>query len=182
MTVSTILSELLIPWQPNMVWWYIIIRGFRVKVTVKVKMLMYVQMISSKPPNILFPNLVLWCIIMSLSVMQKDWFAILKVKVTARAHMIKCNNFYCLFWTADPFATRLGLIVHCHKPGCFKEKLDCFGQGHSKISKTNVCPDYIFWYAESFTIKLCIVVHHYEQDCLSRRLVCYIQDQGHIQE
>ena len=49
---------------------------------------MIVQMISSKPPNILFPNLVLWCIIMSWSVMQNDVFAIFIVKVTARAHMI----------------------------------------------------------------------------------------------
>ena len=37
----------------------------------RVKMLMFVQMIPSKPPNILFLNLVLWCIIMSWSVLQK---------------------------------------------------------------------------------------------------------------
>ena len=48
MTLSTILSELLIPWQPNLVWWYIIksqsvlwkkklISAFRLKVTVKVQ-------------------------------------------------------------------------------------------------------------------------------------------------
>ena len=37
----------------------------------KIKMLMVVQMISSKSPNIVFPNLELWCIVMSLSVMQK---------------------------------------------------------------------------------------------------------------
>ena len=55
----------------------------------RVRMLMFVQIIFSKPPDILFPNLVLWCIVMSQSVMQKDWFVIFKVKVTARAHMIK---------------------------------------------------------------------------------------------
>ena len=55
----------------------------------RVKMSLFVQMIFSKPPNILFPNLVLWCIIMSRNVLQKDWFLIFKVKVTARAHMIK---------------------------------------------------------------------------------------------
>ena len=59
----------------------------------RVKMLMFVQMISSIPPNILFPNLVLWCIIMSQSVMQRDWFVIFKVKFTARAHMIKIWQF-----------------------------------------------------------------------------------------
>ena len=86
MTVSTILSELLIPWQPNLVWWYIIrsqsvlwkkwITAFRVKVTAKGQNLMFVQMVSSKPSNILFSNLALWFIIMSQSVMKKDWFAI----------------------------------------------------------------------------------------------------------
>ena len=50
------------------------------------KTLMFVQLISSKSPNIVFPNLVLWCTIMSQSVMQKDLFAIFKIKVTARAH------------------------------------------------------------------------------------------------
>ena len=37
----------------------------------RAKMSVFVQVISSKPPNILLPNLVLWCIIMSQSVMQK---------------------------------------------------------------------------------------------------------------
>ena len=52
-------------------------------------------MTSSKPSNILFPNLVLWCIIMNQSVLQKDWFAIFKV--TARAHMIKGWQFLLYF-------------------------------------------------------------------------------------
>ena len=55
MTLSVILSELLIPWQPILVWWYIIrsqsvlwkkwITTFRVKVTEKGQM--FVSMISS---------------------------------------------------------------------------------------------------------------------------------------
>ena len=103
MTLSTISSELLTPQQPNLVWWYTIISQsvvwknwvtvFKVKVTQKVKMSVFVQKISSKLPNILLPNLVLWSIIMSQSVMQKDWFAIFKVKVTARAHMIQIRQF-----------------------------------------------------------------------------------------
>ena len=107
MTLST-LSELLIPWQPNLVWWYIIrsqiviwktklITAFRVKITAKGQNWMFVQMIFSKPSNILFSSLVLWFIIMSLSVMQKDWFAIFKVKVTARAHMIRIWQFLLCF-------------------------------------------------------------------------------------
>ena len=43
---------------------------------------MFVQMVSSKPQSTLFPNFEFLCIIMSQSVMQKDWFAIFKVKVT----------------------------------------------------------------------------------------------------
>ena len=48
----------------------------------------------------------------------------------------KYDNFYCIFWTANPFATDIGLIVHYHKRKCFKEKLDCVqDQSYSKISK-----------------------------------------------
>ena len=73
-------------------------------------------MIASNPLSILCPNLVLWCIIMHSS--------------------SKYDSVYCIFCTADPFATKLGLIVHYHKPECFMEKLDCCvqGQGHSRIS------------------------------------------------
>ena len=82
-------------------------------------MLMFVQMVAFKSPSILFANLVLWCIIMQ----ELIWS--------------KYDNVYCIFWTADPFATKLGLIVHYHKPECFMKKLDCCGQGqsHSKISQ-----------------------------------------------
>ena len=31
----------------------------------------------------------------------------------------KYDNSYCIFWTADPFVTKLGLIVHYHKPECW---------------------------------------------------------------
>ena len=101
----------------------------------RVKMLMFVQMISSKPPNILFPNLVLWCIIMSWSVMQRDWFAIFKV--TARAPLIKIWQFLLYPLNCWSFAGKLSLIVHYHKPECFMAKLDCCvqGHGHSKNSK-----------------------------------------------
>ena len=78
-----------------------------------------VQMISSKPPNILFPNLVLWCIIMSRSVMQKDWFAVFKFRVTVRAHLIRYDCFYHVCWTADLFATKFNWMVHHHKLECF---------------------------------------------------------------
>ena len=47
------------------------------------------------------------------------------------------RQFLCIFWNADSFATKLGLIVHYHKLECFMGKWDCGvqGQGHSRISK-----------------------------------------------
>ena len=47
----------------------------------------------------------------------------------------KYENFCSIFWIADPFATKLGLIVHYQKLKCFMEKSDCCvqGQGHSRI-------------------------------------------------
>ena len=76
----------------------------------------------------------------------------------------KYDNFYCIFWITDPFATKLGLMVHYRKLECFMEKSECYiqGQGHSKMS-INVCPDDIFWIAEPFTTKLvrwCIIISH----------------------
>ena len=67
-------------------------------------MSVFVQMIPSKPTNILLPNLVLWCIIMSQSVVQRGWFSIFKVKVTARIHMIM------------PVSTSISQCVFTHMP------------------------------------------------------------------
>ena len=77
--MATVFSELLILWQPN--WWNIIILecfvGKKMDHCIQgqghskgSKCHMFVQ-ISSKLPNILSPNLVLWCRIVSRSVMQK---------------------------------------------------------------------------------------------------------------
>ena len=92
MALSSIISELLIPRQHQSVRWKKKERGLLhsgSRSQRRVRMLMFVQIISSIPSKILFSNLVLWFIIMSQSVMQKDWFAFFKVKVTARAHTIK---------------------------------------------------------------------------------------------
>ena len=50
----------------------------------------------------------------------------------------KYDSFYYIYWAADPFATKLGLIVHYHKSKCPIEKkrllsslsLDLFTSGH----------------------------------------------------
>ena len=43
----------------------------------------------SESLNLLLPNLVWWCIIMSQIVFQKDWFSVFKVKVTVNNNVIK---------------------------------------------------------------------------------------------
>ena len=103
----------------------------------RVKMLVFVQIIFSEPPKILFANLVLWCIIMRWCIMLKwlicyfqgqghckSWYdQIVTFSAVSLELLILCCQF-----------TKLGLIVHYHKPECFTEKLDCCaqGQGHSK--------------------------------------------------
>ena len=47
-----------------------------------------------------------------------------KFRVTVRAHLIKYDCFYRIFWTADPFATRFGLMIHHYKPECLVRRLD----------------------------------------------------------
>ena len=71
---------------------------------------------------------------MRWSAMKKKRFAIFKVKVTARAHVIKIQIFYYIFQTAGPFATKLGLVVQHYKSECSAEKLGyCTqGQGHTE--------------------------------------------------
>ena len=191
MTLSTVFSELVILWHPNLVWWYIIISQSDLwkkldycfvswsRSQQRVKMLMFVQIISSKAPDILFPNSVLWCITMSRSIMQKDWFTIFKVKVTARAHMIKIWQFllYVLnFWSfcyQTWFDSTLSLArVSYGEIGvlCTRSR----SQQHFTMSM-NDCPDDLFWIAELFCVtKLGMVMHHYEPDCLSKRLVCHL--------
>ena len=128
------LSEARVSYEKN---W---ITAFRVKVTAKGQNLMFVQMISSKPSNILFSNLVLWFIIMSQSAMQNDWFAIIKVKVTARPLMIKIWQFqlYILNFWSFCYQT---LIVHFHMLECFMERLDCCFQVKvtAKFQSVNEC-------------------------------------------
>ena len=133
---------------------------------------MLVQMISSKLPNIFKkPNLVLWCIIMSRSVMQEDWFAIFKVKVTARAHLIKIWQFliYPLNCWSSCYQTWIDHTLSQPRVSYEEIGLLCSwsrSQQNFKMS-VNVCPDDIFWTDESFTHHH----HHHHQslNCEGRR-------------
>ena len=62
---------------------------------------------------------------MSQIVFQKDWFAVFKVKVTVMDNIIKIDLFKNIIGTADPFATKLGLMAHHDKVDCLVKRLDC---------------------------------------------------------
>ena len=92
LTLSTISSELLISWQPNSKnskgYW------------------MFVHVIPSELLNLLQPNLVWWCIIVSQIVFQKDWFVVFKVMVTVtvRDRIIKHIAIHATyFYPSGPF-------------------------------------------------------------------------------
>ena len=57
----------------------------------------------------------------------------------------KYDSFYYIFWTVDSLATKLGLMIHYHKPECLVKKMDnCIqGQGHSEGSN---CQCLSIWY------------------------------------
>ena len=68
--------------------------------------------------------------------LAKRLVCIFKVRITAKVNRIKIWQFL-IFWAVDPFATKLGVIIHFHKLECLMNKFDCLvqGRGHSKISK-----------------------------------------------
>ena len=74
---------------------------------------------------------------MRQSAMQKDGVLTSRSRVTVRVIYSKYDCFYCIFWTADPLATKLTLMVSYHKLQCPVRKLECCvqGQGYSKSSK-----------------------------------------------
>ena len=87
-----------------------------------------------------FPNLVWWCSIMSQSTMWKKKFAIFKVNVTARAHVIEDDSCYYVFWTVDSLATKLGLMIHIIGQSDFSKLL------HSRSSAGSECQCLFRWY------------------------------------
>ena len=121
-----ILSELLIHLQVNLVWWHIIIRlivlwkdwnallrsrsrsqkRFRIPVNV------HLNNIFSAAESSVTKH--------GLNYHTKDWFAVFKFRVTVMAHLIRCDCFYHICWTADLFATKFNWMVHHHKLECFK--------------------------------------------------------------
>ena len=71
---------------------------------------MFVRMIFSELQNILLPNLVLWCSIMSQSAMQNFFFFFFWGYLQGQGHTegsYDQNMTFYIFWTVDSLATKL---------------------------------------------------------------------------
>ena len=117
--------------------------------------------------------------------LPKDWFAVFKVMVTVKDHMIKIQLFYVI-WTTAPFATKLSFMAHHHKLNCLVKRFDCSVVVKVKVTErltipVNVHVDGIFSTAEFFVTKLGMVMHHHRPECHARRLVCCLHVQGQVE-
>ena len=148
---------------------------------------MFVKMISSESLNLLLPNLVWWCIIMSQIVFQKDLFAVFKVKVTVKAHIIKILLFNILSELLMLLQLNLvwwHIIIRWIVSWNYWIAL-LWSRSRSQKSfriLVNVHQDEISSAAELSVIKLGIVMQHHGPKCHARRLVCCLQGQGHSLE
>ena len=99
---------------------------------------MFVHMISSEPLNFLLPNVVWWCIIMSQIIFPKNWFAVFKIKVTMKNHLIKIwlsdispellllFQLKLIWWHTDFFVKRLDCsVVATVKVGTVQNSSQC---------------------------------------------------------
>ena len=144
--------------------------------------------ISSELQNIFLPDLVWWCSIMSQSVLQKFCVVIFKVGITARAHVTKIIWLFLLYlWTVGSLATKLGGMMHHHKPECLVEKRrkrkkeDKFihGQGHSEGSKCQCWSRCYLLSHLTFCCQTCYCDASSWARVHAKRWVCCFQGQGH---
>ena len=142
---------------------------------------MFFQMISSKLRYLLLPNLVWWCIFMnnvSLIVFQKDWFAVFKVKVTVKDHIIKIWGFNIL---SDLLILLQLNLVWWHitiKLDCLLKRLDCSVVVKVKVTLRFKMPVNVHLDDFSLTAEPS-VMHDPGPEYYARRLVCCHQVQGH---
>ena len=132
-----------------------VIHHYKPKCLVK-KFDCFIQGISSEPQNLLWPNLVWWCVIMIQCIMQKDWCINFKVKVQSNY-----DSLYCVFWTAHLYAIRLTLMVWHYKLEYLVRKLYCFvqGQGHNDVQDVSEClSGWYQWYAV-FKVEATVKAH-----------------------
>ena len=141
---------------------------------------MFVQAIFSEPLNLSLPNLVWRCIIMNQIVVQKDLFAIFKVKVTVKDHIIK-------IWLSNMSSEllillQLNLVWWYIIISWIVLWNDCIAllRSRSRSQKrlripVNIYLDNISSTAEPFVTKLGMVMYHHGLECYAKRLVCCLQ-------
>ena len=140
---------------------------------------MFVWMISSEPQIILIPNMVLHCSIMSQIVMQKNWFTIFNVKVTARAYIIKIWLFLLYLLNCWPICNQIWFDTTTLSAQVFCAKI---GSRQRFKMLMNVCPDDAFWIADHFDTKLRMVMQHHEPECHTEKLFHCLQCECHSED
>ena len=183
----------------NLVWWYIVISqsvewkywiiAFKVKVTVKGQMSVFIQIISSKLSNVLQTW---YCDASSWAGVSCKKIDLLFSRSRSQQGLIcsEYDSFYYIFRIADPFGAKLFLIVHYRKPECLVKELDCcvldYCIQRQSRSKRSECHCLFRWpllnHLAFFVAKLGIVMHPHELDCHAKRFVCYFQGQGYSKD
>ena len=137
-------------------------------------------MISSKPSTILFSNLLLWFIIMSQNVVQKDWLAIFKVKVTARAHMIKIGQLLLYLLNGWSFCYQNWFVSTLSWARVFYGEFGLCSRSQKRFRiPVTVHLNDISSAAEPSVTKLGMVMQHHGPKYHARRFVSCLQVQGH---
>ena len=144
-------------------------------------------MISSESLNLLLWNLVLWCIIMSQIVFQKDWFAVVKVKGTVQDNIIKI----CLFNILSELLILLQLnLVWWHIIirwiVMWKDWIALLWSRSRSQKKFRIpvnvhLDDDISSAAKPSITKLGMMMQNLGPKCHARRLVCCLQGHGHCE-
>ena len=119
---------------------------------------------------------------MGQSVMQDDWFAVFKFRVTVKAHLIKYDCFCHICWTAYLFATKFNWRYIIISWSALSKNILLFSRSRSQKRfriPVNVHLDNISSTAELSLTNLGMLMHHHGPECLARRLVCCLQVQGH---
>ena len=146
---------------------------------------MFVQMIFSESLNLLVPNLVWTCIIISQTVFQKDWISVSIVKVTVKDNIIK-------IWLFSNILSDLLILLQLNLVWWYiiirwivlwKGWITLLWSSSRSQERfrvpVNVYLDDISSTSEPSVTKLGMVMQHHGPKCHARRLVCCLQVLGH---
>ena len=89
-----------------------------------------ISLISSELLIVLQANLIIEIHHQKWTVLWKDWIAVFRVKVTAKVQNV--NVCLDMFWIAEPFVTKLDMMMQHQEWECHLKRLICYlqGQGH----------------------------------------------------